>query len=85
MDAAEKIQKEKHRAKNLPSYNSQEVGDLNQLDVIREYEEKLKEFQDDLQQVLDGHKQNSLKWAQFQLDQQSMPVNTEELKESVKS
>ena len=43
----------------MASYNSQDVGDLNQLDVIREYEEKLKEFQDDLQQVLDGHKQNS--------------------------
>ena len=42
LNAAEKIQNEKQRG--LKSYNSQEQ-DLNQLDVIHEYDEKLKEFQ----------------------------------------
>ena len=39
---------------------------MNQLDLIRGYEEKLKEFQDELQQIQEGHKQNSEKWDQFQ-------------------
>ena len=42
LNAAEKIQNEKQRG--LKSYNSQEQ-DLNQLDVIHEYDAKLKEFQ----------------------------------------
>ena len=58
---------------------------MNQLDLIRGYEEKLKEFQDELQQILEGHTQNSERWDQFQLEQQSVPVNIEELKESVKA
>ena len=63
LNAAEKIQQEKARHKL--SYHSQEDDPI---DIMREYEDNLAQYHDDLEQILEEHRQNSMKWSQWQLD-----------------
>ena len=77
LNAAEKIQQEKARHKL--SYHSQEDDPI---DIMREYEDNLAQYHDDLLQILEEHKQNSMKWSQWQLDQSAL-IDGKDLIESV--
>ena len=88
LNAAERIIHEKHRQAGKLSYHSPEQWEGEGAEaheaLFKEFEEELAQFSSDLTEIQEEHKQNSLEWSQWQLDQSSNIVASKDLAENIR-